>query len=269
MESPEDTRSRLHALYQPDGGVRAVFSTKVDDYVASRPDYAPTLFDELASVCPPTEPTLVADVGAGTGLLTRDLLRRGYAVVAVEPNPHMRAAADVYCGGHSRYRSVEGCAEAMPLAAASVNLITAAQAFHWFEVEKARAECLRVLRPDGQVALIWDDRVLEDPLHLALDAVFAEFGGAKRAALVAHESREGVRVFFGSAAVRERRWPHGHVLTEAGLLSLVFSRSYVPARDTPAGKEVARLTRDIFPRFAANGTVTVRYHTTLMMGRPA
>jgi ubiquinone/menaquinone biosynthesis C-methylase UbiE len=96
----------------------------------------------------------IADVGAGTGLLTRGFLARGYNVVAVEPNPAMREACDRYCGAFERYRSVEGTAESMPLAAGSVDLVTAAQAFHWFDIERARAECLRVLEPDGRVALV-------------------------------------------------------------------------------------------------------------------
>src|SRR4030095_4583501 len=107
----------------------------------------------------------VADVGAGTGLLTRGLLARGFDVVAVEPNPAMREACDRYCAAFDRYRSVEGTGESMPLPAASIDLITAAQAFHWFDIDPARAECLRVLTPHGKVALIWNDRDFSDPLH--------------------------------------------------------------------------------------------------------
>lgn len=267
--SESETRQALHSLYQAEGGPAAVFSTKVADYRASRPDYAPALFQTLVATCPAAHGATVADVGAGTGLLTQGLLQQGYRVVAVEPSAAMRSAADEILGHHPGYRSVAGTAESMPLTDASVDLITAAQAFHWFDVERARRECRRVLKPAGQVALIWNDRVLEDPLHLALNEVFARFGGAKLTALVAHESREGVRVFFGSALVRELSWPHVHTLTEEGLLSLVFSRSYVPARDTPEGAEIARLTREVFRRFTANDTVNVRYRTALIMGRPA
>ena len=99
----------------------------------------------------------------GRGFLTQGLLQGGYRVVAVEPNPAMRVAADDYLRKYENYRSVEGSAELLPLAAGSVQLITAAQAFHWFEVERAQAEFLRVLTPQGLVALIWNDRVLHDP----------------------------------------------------------------------------------------------------------
>ena len=151
----------------------------------------------------------------------------------------------------------------------SVDLITAAQAFHWFEVEAARTECLRVLAPHGNVALIWNDRVAGDPLHTALDEVFAEFGGEKRAALLAHEDRSDVPRFFRAARPVELAWPHAHSLDAEGLLCLVFSRSYMPERSTPAGQAVAQRVRRIHDRLGQNGTVTVRYRTVVVLGRPS
>lgn len=269
MKSDRDSGTKLRSLYAPSGGVRSIFSTKVADYAASRPDYPAALFETLKARCGLPVGAVVADIGAGTGLLTQALLKKGYRVVAVEPNPGMRAAADIQLGGMDGYRGVEGCAESIPLAAASVNLITAAQAFHWFEVDRAREECLRVLVPEGQVALIWNDRVPDDPLHLALDEVFAEFGGEKRAALVAHEDRSDVPRFFGAFRPEEYSWPHEHYLNEDRFQSLVFSRSYIPERNTPAGLEVALRVRRIFERFVENATLMVRYQTVAVLGRPS
>ncbi len=267
MPSP-DTGAALRALYEPQGGVRSVFSDKVADYVASRPDYPLPLFDALRAGGGLTDGALVADLGAGTGLLTHGLLSQRWQVVAVEPNPAMRAACDAWLGGQAGYRSVEGSAESIPLAAASVDLITAAQAFHWFELDRARDECLRVLRPRGQVALIWNDRVLQDPLHVALDELFAEFGGSKRSALLAHEDRAGVPRFFADGPSAERAWPHVQMLDRASLLSLVCSRSYMPARDTAMGRVVAQRVDQLFERLAVDQTVPVRYRTVLIVGRP-
>jgi SAM-dependent methyltransferase len=264
-----DAGAQLRSLYAPDGGVRAIFSDKVADYVASRPDYPEALFDALRDHAGLQPGSVVADVGAGTGLLTQSLLRCGATVVAVEPNPAMRAAADQRLGGHAAYRSIDGSAEAMPLEAGSVDLITAAQAFHWFDVDAARAECLRVLTLTGQVALIWNDRRRGDPLHAALDDVFATFGGDRRAAMVAHEDRAGVPQFFGAARALELSWPHEHRLDAVGLASLVFSRSYMPARDSAEGRGAERLVAAMFDRFAVAGTVGVRYTTVAIVGRPA
>lgn len=269
MSDEQDTGARLRALYEPVGGVRAVFSTKVADYAAARPDYPAALYELLAAECRLAAEATVADVGAGTGLLTQGLLRLGCRVVAVEPNPDMRREADRRLGGAAHYRGVEGSAESIPLDGGTVDLITAAQAFHWFEVDRARAEFLRVLQPGGRVALIWNDRVREDPLSGALEDLAARFGGAKRGALVAHEDRSAVPRFFGAGSLREYAWPHAHRLDEAHFLALMFSRSYIPARDTPEGRRVAEELRTIFRRHAVDGRIEVRYRTVTMLGRPA
>ncbi len=261
-----DTGLKLRSLYAPDGGVGEIFSAKAADYAVSRPDYPAALFEHLATRLPAG--AAIADIGAGTGLLTHGLLARGYAVTAVEPSAPMRAVADHLLKSFPHYRSVDGKAESMPLPDASLHLLTAAQAFHWFEVDKARAECLRVLRPGGKVALIWNDRVQADPLHVALDDIFADYGGAKRGAMLAHEERGNVPAFFGAGVFEECCWPHQHWLNEQGLLSLVFSRSYMPDRNTDAGCRASEAVRQVFGRFAVDGMLTVRYTTVAVIGTP-
>lgn len=263
-----DTGTKLRSLYEPQGGVGEIFSSKVADYIKSRPDYPAPLFEMLRVASNLLPGSRVADIGAGTGLLTQGLLLCGYNVTAVEPNAEMRAAADHLLKQFPGYQSVDGAAESIPLSASSVDLITVAQAFHWFEIDSARAECLRVLRPHGQVALIWNDRVLTDPLHIALDEVFAKHGGAKRDALVAHEKRGDVPKFFGTTVPSEFSWPHVHLIDEIGLLSLVFSRSYMPDRDSSPGRDASHQVRQIFHRFATEDQLTVRYTTHVIVGRP-
>ena len=264
-----DTGAQLRSLYEPQGGTGQIFSSKVSDYAASRPDYPAALFEALHVACHLKPNVVVADVGAGTGLLTQGLLERGYTVTAVEPSDSMRAAADhTLAARFKRYRSASGTAEHLPLPDASADLITAAQAFHWFDVAAARAEFLRVLKPQGQVALIWNDRVLTDPLHVALDLIFAQYGGAKRGALLAHEERGQVPAFFGSCTPQQLTWPHEHRLSEEGLLSLVFSRSYMPVRDSEPGHQASQVVRDVYHRLAHKDGLDVRYTTVAMVGCP-
>lgn len=265
---PNDTGAQLRSLYEPEGGVGEIFSSKVSDYRSSRPDYPASLFEYLRHAGNLDRDAVVADVGAGTGLLTKGLLEQGYSVTAIEPNAAMRAACDRWLAGYASYRSVAGAAESIAAASCSFDLITAAQAFHWFDVERAKAEFLRVLRPHGKVALIWNDRVRSDPLHVALDNIFTCHGGGKRDALLRHESREDVATFFGSAALTELTWPHEHRLDESGLMSLVFSRSYMPERTSVLGKQVCQQLSDIFRQFETQGGVDVRYTTVAIVGRP-
>lgn len=268
LRPPADTGAQLRGLYEGEGGVHGIFSSKVRDYVASRPDYPSALFDKLAEAGAIRPGAVVADVGAGTGLLTQTLLARGCEVTAVEPNDAMRAAADALLGDRAGYRSAAGSAESLPLPDHSVDLVTAAQAFHWFEPEAARRECLRVLRPQGQVLLVWNDRVLDHPLHRALDELFAGLGGQKRSALAAHEERLQVPLFFGGAAVVTWKLPHAQVLSEEGLLSLVFSRSYMPQRGSAGAGDVERWVRDVFLRFGSDGRLVMPYETLAILGRP-
>jgi SAM-dependent methyltransferase len=263
------TQKALHDQYDMVGGATNVFSAKVADYIASRPDYPAALFEELAARCDLKSQSHITDVGAGTGLLTRDLLARDYRVTAIEPNREMRDACDALLGHNAHYRSVEGTAESMPLADDSVDLVTAATAFHWFKIAESRRECLRVLRANAQVALIWNDRVLTDPLHVAMNEVFAEFGGAKRDALIAHEDRQSVPEFFGGDHAQVFGCPYTHSLDAKGFVSLAFSRSYMPARESHSGQRAIEQLRRIFEQFAHEDRVAVKYTTVAYIGRPA
>lgn len=131
------------------------FSDRVENYVRYRPGYPRALLECLAREHGLDPAHAVADIGSGTGILSELLLRNGNAVFGVEPNAEMRAAAERLLRGQAKFHSVDGRAEATTLPTASVDWITAAQAFHWFDVSAARREFRRILRPiasgsDGQ-----------------------------------------------------------------------------------------------------------------------
>jgi SAM-dependent methyltransferase len=262
------TTSELHSLFTQTGGVTGAFTSKVDDYVASRPDYPSTLFDALRASGALFGGARIADIGAGTGLLTRQLLERGYAVTAVEPNAAMRAAADQLLSSRHGYRSIGASAEATTLADDSIDLITVAQAFHWFEVAAVRREWLRILKPHGRVALVWNTRPLDDPLQQAIDDVLDEFGGVRHTVLAAQQELSTVPPFFAGAPFEELKLPHAHRLVRDAFLSLVFSRSSMPDRNTAAGSRAERVIAHLFELFAESGAVTVNYLTVAFVGRP-
>ena len=145
--------------HQPPTDATARFANRVGDYVKTRPGYPPEVFALLRERCGLGPTTKVADVGAGTGIFTRLLLEAGAGVVyAIEPNGPMHDALIAALGKDVRLRTHDGTAEHTGLSRASVDLIVAAQAFHWFDREKTRAEFGRVLRPRGWVALVWNTR---------------------------------------------------------------------------------------------------------------
>lgn len=140
------------------------FTGRAEQYARFRPGYPEEYFDYLVGASSLSRTSIVADIGAGTGIFTKHLLNRGVTVYAVEPNADMRSAAQDYLRDYPGLRILDGCDADTRLAAHSIDLITVAQAFHWFNTEKFRAECRRILKPASKVALVWNRQVLDNAL---------------------------------------------------------------------------------------------------------
>ncbi len=176
------------------------FSNRVADYVRYRPGYPPALLDWLHhDMGVPTE-TLVADIGAGTGISTRLFLAAGHPVIAVEPNAAMRNAADAWLSPyHLRLKLVDGTAEATTLADDSVGLVSAAQAFHWFDMEAVRAEWRRILHPGGQALVFWNSRLLDSsPFLIGYEQLLLEFGTDYTEVAERYQDDATMKAWFGS-----------------------------------------------------------------------
>lgn len=244
------------------------FSDRVENYVKYRPGYPAGILDFIAAESGIKAGSAIADVGAGTGIFTAMLLSRGYKVYAVEPNTAMRQAAADNFAGNERCLPVDGTAEATTLAAGSISLVTCAQAFHWFDQEKARTEFGRILIPDGCVALIWNNR----------DAGYDEFATAYEA-LLKHDSADynkvnhrnitdiNFRSFFRDGVYRLAKFPNEQVFDEAGLMGRAYSSSYVPKEGTPEGEKFRGKLSGIFARYNVNGRVSFRYNTEVYIGQ--
>ena len=147
------------------------FSSRVENYIKYRPSYPAAVLELLSSRCGLGAGSVVADVGSGTGILTELLLETGAAVFAVEPNLAMREAAERNLNDYGRFRSIDGTAEATTLAQSSVDLITASQAFHWFDHPRFFDEVRRIARP-GAVVAVWCYGI--DRITPEIDAVVDE-----------------------------------------------------------------------------------------------
>jgi len=134
------------------------FSDRVEMYVKYRPHYPQAILTCLEKECGLTETAVIADVGSGTGILTKLFLDHGNKVYGVEPNAEMRQAAEAYLADYAHFTSVNGRSEATTLPAHSVDFVTAGQAFHWFQWQETRTEFRRILKPGGIVALVWNER---------------------------------------------------------------------------------------------------------------
>jgi SAM-dependent methyltransferase len=138
------------------------FSSRVQAYARFRPGYPAEVADRVAELAGGSG-KIIADIGSGTGIFTRMLLQRKCAVIAVEPNAPMREFAEKELYRFPLFQSADASAEATGLLPHSVDLVCAAQAFHWFDHEKTHAEFLRILRPGGKIALLWNERTDSEP----------------------------------------------------------------------------------------------------------
>lgn len=151
------------------------FDGRATDYTASRPSYSLELIDYLYSIWGITNDSIIADIGSGTGKFAKHLLDRGSEVYCVEPNVDMRNVAENELCGYQKFHSVMGDAENTTLANNSVDYITTAQAFHWFDVSKFKQECLRIIKKGGTVFLIWNVRRDSDLLNKELFQIYSAF----------------------------------------------------------------------------------------------
>src|SRR4051812_44368858 len=137
------------------------FSDRATAYHAHRPRYAAEMLDLLRRECGLLPPSVIADIGSGTGISSEPFLQNGNVVYAVEPNGPMRAVAESNYGREKNFRSIAATAESTTLPGASVDLIVAGQAFHWFDRARAANEFTRILRPHGWMVLVWNERLVD------------------------------------------------------------------------------------------------------------
>src|SRR4030095_6505932 len=134
------------------------FSTRVEDYAKFRPGYPPEILELLKRECGFNPSSIIADIGSGTGILSELFLKNGNKGLGVEPNEVMRNTAEQHLKPYSNFFSVAGSAESTTLESETVDFITAGQAFHWFKRDEAKVEFARILKSNGWVVLLWNER---------------------------------------------------------------------------------------------------------------
>ncbi len=243
------------------------FTARADSYALYRPGYPDGAVTLLKQRCGLSARAVVADVGSGTGILTALLLHSGAEVFGVEPNDAMRARAEAALRGWPRFRSVNGTAEDTTLAPRSVDLLVAGQAFHWFDVPKARAEGLRVIRAGGSGALLWNERPRDTTAFLADYEALLLRHAPQYATITASRANEtSMREFFGGAMERAE-FPNRQHLDFEGLQGRLMSSSYAPEPANPGYAPMMADLRKVFDTHARDGQIMLPYQTLVYFGR--
>jgi len=243
------------------------FSNRVEDYVKYRPGYPPQVIEVLRDRCGLNPTSVIADIGSGPGNLARLLLENDNEVFAVEPNAEMRNAGQQLLGRCDRYHSVDGKAEETSLADASVDFITAAQAFHWFDWQQTKTEFRRILRPGGWVVLLWNDRRLNSsPFLREYEQFLLRFGTDY--ALVKDQGGAAVKAIadFFSNRLETVVLDNSQFFDFEGLRGRLLSASYAPQADHRNHGPMLAELENIFRKYAKNGRVAFEYDTNLYFG---
>jgi ubiquinone/menaquinone biosynthesis C-methylase UbiE len=251
----------------PASNATSRFSDRVENYVRYRPGYPSQALGVLERECGLEPRHVVADIASGTGIWTRTLLENGNHVFAVEPNTEMRQAGEHLLAPFPQFTSVAGTAEATTLADESVDFVTAAQAAHWFDRERARAEFVRILKPRGWLVLLWNERLTDStPFLRDYEQLLLTYGTDYEE--VRHErTTDAVNEFFDPAPFQERMFAMQQEFDYAGLEGRLLSSSYAPGPDHVKHRPMLAALRRIFDRHAAGGHVAFDYQTRMYYGR--
>ncbi|PYY04204.1 MAG: SAM-dependent methyltransferase [Acidobacteria bacterium] len=245
------------------------FSARVDHYIRYRPGYSPEVLDVLRKKCGLKPLSVIADIGSGTGLFAKLFLENGNAVFGVEPNKQMREAGERYLESFSSFVSIAGAAEATTLEDHSIDFVTAAQAAHWFDRERARREFVRILRPGGWTVFVWNQRRTQStPFLDAYEKLLLQYGTDYQQ--VRHErTTDTIETFFAPSPYQAVAFDCAQKFDYPALEGRLLSSSYAPLPPHPKCAPMLEALRRIFNLHQVNGRVAMEYTTRLYYGQLA
>lgn len=239
------------------------FSDRVENYIKYRPNYPREVLELLRDACELTPESVVADIGCGTGISTKMFLEYGCRVFGVEPNELMREAAINYLEGFPQFVPVDGTAEETTLDDLSVDLVIAAQAFHWFDPERTRPEFKRILKPGGWTVLMWNERQLDtNPFLIEYEALLLKYASDYKQ--VRHENVDAARLKgFFQKEPETATFYNEQVFDLDGLRGRMLSSSYMPNEGSDVYEEMVDDLKTLFAKHNENGKIKLLYDTNI------
>jgi len=235
------------------------FSNRVDNYVKYRPSYPPEIIDYLVENTGLRKRFVIADIGSGTGIFAEMFLQAGYRVKAVEPNEPMRNAAEKRLSSYSGFSSINGTAEQTGIKEKSVDLVTAAQAFHWFKPLATKNEFMRILRPGGHILLVWNIRKTSSPFLSGYESIKAKYQVDYNQRT--HNNETVLETFFRPLKMIRQDFPNEELLDFESLKGQLLSASYIPLEGQPGYEPMMEELSQLFIATQENGKVKIEYDT--------
>ncbi|MCA9013819.1 MAG: class I SAM-dependent methyltransferase [Planctomycetaceae bacterium] len=243
------------------------FSDRVENYIKYRPGYPAQVLEILKAECGLTPDALIADIGAGTGISTRLFLENQNTVYGVEPNTEMRQAAENSFKDNPHFHSVNATAEQTHLPGDLFDFVIAGQAFHWFDRETAKLEFKRILKPEGWVVLLWNERKVDTtPFLIAYENMLLEFATDYQEVNHTLISHADFAQFFAPYPLHTRTLPNSQTFDFEALKGRLLSSSYCPNIGQPGYEPIMSRLQEIFANHQTEGRVLFEYDTTLYYG---
>ncbi len=243
------------------------FSNRVENYVKYRPDYPAEILQLFAAEMNLRKESVIADIGAGTGISARLFLENGNPVFGVEPNRAMREAAENFTQSFPNFKSVDGTAENTSLEEKSIDFIVAAQAFHWFNQTDARKEFKRILKDEGFVVLIWNERQLDTTAFLKdYENLLVEFGTDYETVRHENITKEKLQDFF-QTDFQQAVFQNRQTVNYDGLRGRMLSASYIPSEENPRYGAMLKKLESLFAEHAESGRIDILYDTKIFYGQ--
>ncbi len=243
------------------------FSNTVEHYAKYRPTYPAAVIELLKKEGQLKAGAVVADIGSGTGIFAKLLLAHQYNVLGIEPNAQMREKAEQQLADYANFMSVNATAEATGLSRHSVDSVTVATAFHWFDKEKVKEEFNRILKPGGLCMLIWNVRLLEaSPLMAQYEEFLNQYGADYKEVNANKIDEEKIQQFFTPISVNLAAFPHQQRLDKNGFLGRILSTSYTPKSGQPNYEAMMQAANNLFEAHQKDGWVEFIYSTKCYYG---
>ena len=237
-------------------------------YKKYRPGYPPAVVELMMQKCGLSPDAMIADVGSGTGVFSSLLLANGNRVFGVEPNARMRRVAERRFENCARFVSVAATAESTRLTEHSVDFITAAQSFHWFDRQSARIEFARILKTGGWVVLVWNrTRTSNTPFLAAYHSLLRAYGTDYDIVRQGHGDQSMLDSFFSPHGVEVTVFDNRQLFDFDGLKGRLLSSSYTPEPGESGFEGMLYELGRIFQTYQVNGKVSFEYDTRVCYGR--